>query len=172
MSSIENQLFAVKEELQQVTEDLARATRDRAESEPLIADRAAENAVSGMQELFVHEDHSPRLPGNIETPDDWASLPFARFAMLQDHGDSSVGIPARRYWALAEDQTGTAFERIASQMLSMHATLLKAGELLREVAAGKADTTAAGRLATTIDELTQGHPLEIHADLHLTQPQY
>src|SRR5690606_30947768 len=30
-----------------------------------------------------------------------------RFFMLDDAGDSSVGFPARSYWALTEDQSGT-----------------------------------------------------------------
>ncbi|MFZ6871130.1 dATP/dGTP pyrophosphohydrolase domain-containing protein [Undibacterium sp. Di27W] len=61
-------------------------------------------ARDGPHKLFVHEDSDlDGLEGDV---------PFCHFYFYSDSGDSSVGIPARHYWALSDDQTSTELARI------------------------------------------------------------
>ena len=62
-----------------------------------------------VQELYQHEDREP-------IPHTEGDKPFCRFAIYHDHGDRSVGIFPRTYWALAADQTGTELAELVAAL--------------------------------------------------------
>jgi hypothetical protein len=160
MTSTTRQLKEVREQVERLCEDLARTGRDQSEREPLLADQAAERTLSGVHELFFHEDRYPDLPGGVEVPEGWASEPFARFAMYRDAGDSSVGVPARSYWAMTEDQKGTVLFSMAKEMLTMHALLCTSANTLRKAATGAVAVEDLRALATEVEAFTQTASLQ------------
>ena len=160
MSSAENQLKEVKAQLENLAATLAQTRQDQAEREPFIADQAVERALGGVHELFFHEDVYPNLPANVVPPDDWAGLPFARFAMYRDSGDNSVGIPSRSYWALGEDQSGTALVGIVEQMLRMHALLRESAKQLRLAGNNEAKSDDLHQTAEVIEKLVYEAPVQ------------
>jgi hypothetical protein len=164
MTSTTRQLKEVREQVERLCEDLARTGRDQSEREPLIADQAAERALSGVHELFFHEDRYPDLPGGVEVPEGWASEPFARFAMYRDAGDSSVGVPGRSYWAMTEDQKGTVFFNMTKEMLNMHAFLRASATALRMAAEGTAPVEHLQTLAIKVEAFAQTVSLKAPRD--------
>ncbi|BBB61191.1 hypothetical protein UNDKW_2918 [Undibacterium sp. KW1] len=82
-------------------------------------------ARNGPHTLFVHEDSDlDGLEGDV---------PLCHFYFYSDSGDSSVGIPARHYWALSDDQTGTELERILKQLHQKEADLKQQKSAMRDL---------------------------------------
>ncbi|MCQ0031500.1 helix-turn-helix domain-containing protein [Burkholderia glumae] len=79
---------------------------DAGEADALKIDVAIQAALAGNHDLFVHEDGCAALPS--DHPFQAGDKPLCRFAWFEDAGDPSVGIPARSYFALTDDQAGTA----------------------------------------------------------------
>jgi len=71
-----------------------------------------DEARKGVQELFTDETRAASLEG-WENDD----KPVCRFFWYQDGGDATVGEPARAYWALAADQSGTLLADLHPEVL-------------------------------------------------------
>lgn len=158
MTKPDKQLREVRAEVEAVCATLAHnrnVQHEQAERDALIVDQAVGRALGGTHEVFVHEDRFPDLPGGVEMPDEWASVPFARFAIFEDSGDSSVGIPSRSYWALAENQQGTALQRMAGEMLAMHAKLQEVARTLRATTVTSLTAVELQRTAEDIEALLE-----------------
>lgn len=156
MTRPDKQLREVRAEVEAVYATLAHGRNvrhEQAERDALIVDQAVGRALSGTHEVFVHEDRFPDLPGGMEMPDEWASVPFARFAMFEDSGDRSVGIPSRNYWALAENQQGTALHQMAGEMMAMHAKLQEVARVLRSTTVTTLTSFELQRTAEDIEAL-------------------
>lgn len=72
-------------------------------------DRGLDAARKGSQEVSAGFDDLAL----VGQPEAWSEKPFCRIVWHEDHGDPSVGIPARSGWSLAEDQAGTVVADLA-----------------------------------------------------------
>lgn len=93
-----------KAKIQALELEIARLREELIEARAFAHQDGLADARKGIHELFVGEDS---LLDGLE-----GDLPFCRFQEYSDSGDDSVGIPARAYWALSEDQVGTELERL------------------------------------------------------------
>lgn len=88
-------------------------------AEAFAHDQGVEDARSGVQSVRLHPECD--LDGTPQGFDEFEA--FCQIEFHEDAGDEQVGIPPYRSWVLAENQTGTALERLIERYVDIESAL-------------------------------------------------